>query len=110
MLKFKETMLFGKLMGMTQRLKDLGSFQVEMRETSDVMHQLAMAYGEREILESCIKFLQKIKNPENKRVFELITRLYGCDLIFRDSSFYMLSEVLTPSSSHVLTKTRLKLI
>lgn len=55
LLKFKETLLYNKLMADNQALKHLGNFQVLMRETSDVMQELAMAYGERHTMEYCIQ-------------------------------------------------------
>jgi acyl-CoA oxidase len=110
LLKFRETVLFTKLAEDNQKLKHLGGYQVLMRETSDVMQDLAMAYGERHTLEYCIQRLAGIKNAENRRVLELVFRLFGCDLIFRDSGFYMMNGVLSAATSQNLTKTRLKLV
>lgn len=52
LLKFREVSLFDKLMKDTQRLRKAGktSYEVLMHETSDVMQDLAFAYGERETL------------------------------------------------------------
>ena len=39
-----------------------------MRETSDIMQNLAMAFGERSCLEYCIQSLDKINNSFNKDI------------------------------------------
>lgn len=51
-----------------------------------------------------------MKSADNKRVMEIIFRLFGCDLIFRDSGFYLMNGVLSANASKNLTKTRLRLV
>lgn len=81
-----------------------------MRETSDVMQNLAMAYGERNTLEYCLQEVQNLKSAENKKVLLVVFRLFACDLIFRDLGFYMMKGVVNADASKNLTKTRLQLI
>ena len=41
-------------------------YQVMMREVSDTIQDLAMAYGERLAIEQCLSFLARVQNAENK--------------------------------------------
>lgn len=69
LMKYRETFLFEKLMNDTKNLKKSGvsGYNILMRETSDVMQNLATAYGERSTLEYCISVLtNKISNTQNK--------------------------------------------
>ena len=56
LLKYRETVLFEKLVKDSKDLKDakVSGYNIMMRETSDVMQDLAQAYGERHTLEYCI--------------------------------------------------------
>ena len=59
LLKFRETILFQKWLTEEKNLKSQGKsgYQILMRETSDVMQDLALAYGERQALQYCINKL-----------------------------------------------------
>ena len=59
-----------------------------MRETSDVMQDLAQIYGERHTLEYCIKRLESLRNKENKELMTKVFRLFGAEIINRDLSFF----------------------
>jgi len=56
LLKYRETVLFTKLVEDNANLKKAGktSYQILMRETSDLQQALAQCYGERHTLEYCI--------------------------------------------------------
>lgn len=41
---------------------------------------------------------------------ETVVRLFGCDLVYRDSGFYMMNGVLNSDASKYLTKFRLRLV
>lgn len=69
LLKYRETVLYQKLIADTKNLKDskVSGYNILMRETSDIMQNLAQAYGERHTLDYCISVLNnKIHNPQNK--------------------------------------------
>lgn len=69
LLKYRETVLYTQLVGETKRLikeEKQSPYQVLMRETSDVMQDLALAYGERNTLEYCISTLSTLSNQTNK--------------------------------------------
>jgi len=58
LLKFRETVLFQQLIDDTKsKQKKFSKYQVLMRETSDMMQNLAQAYGERHALDYCLKVL-----------------------------------------------------
>lgn len=58
----------------TQTLRKSGktAYEVLMHETSDVMQDLAFAFGERETLEYCITRLASLQNSRNKEVMEQV--------------------------------------
>lgn len=112
LLKFRETMLFQKLVGEQKRLKGEGksAYQILMRETSDVMQDLAMAYGERHCLQYCIQTLGKVSNQTNKEVLAKVFRLFGAEIINRDLASYILAGVVSKEAQKNLTETRMTLI
>jgi hypothetical protein len=90
MIKFREISLFSKLHQDQADLKKNGvsGYDILMRETSDVMQDLAHIYGERHALEYCIKRLNGLKNQENKELLTKVFRLFGAEIINRDLSFF----------------------
>jgi len=81
-----------------------------MKHTSDVMQNLAQAFGERTTLEYCVKSLGGLKNQENKKLMATVYRLFACDTVHRDLGFYMVKGVMTPASAKNLESTRLALV
>lgn len=57
LLKYRETVLYNQLVEGNKKMLQEGksSYNILMRETSDVMQGLAMVYGERQTLEYCIE-------------------------------------------------------
>ena len=80
-------------------------YQIMMRETSDNMQDLAMAYGERQTFEACIASLAKFKNAENKKVFTEVIRLFAVDVIRRDLGFYMIEKAINAQAAENSTAT-----
>jgi len=105
---FRETMLFQKLIGEQKRLAKEGksSYQILMRETSDVMQDLAMTYGERHCLAYCISTLAGLKNEANKELLTKVFRLYGAEIINRDLAHYILAGVVSKEAQQNLAITR----
>lgn len=60
-----------------------------MREVSDPIQDLAMAYGERNTIEACLTFIQSLKNAENKRIMEVVFRVFAIDILKNDLGFFM---------------------
>ena len=54
--------------------KGKSQYQIMMREVSDTIQDLAMAYGERHAIEACVNFLSLVKNTENKKLMEVVFR------------------------------------
>jgi len=83
LLKFRETMLFEKLLADTKKQLEAGKsqYQILMRETSDTMQDLAISFGERNCMEYCIKTLGSMKNAENQKLMTKVFRLYGCEIL-----------------------------
>jgi len=59
LLRFRETVLFQKLQDDSKALskKGISKYDILMRQTSDVMQDLAQAYGERHTIDYCIEVL-----------------------------------------------------
>ena len=105
--KFREKILYNRLIARTAGLKKAGKsgYNILMRETSDNMQELAMAYGERYTMESCLATLQKMKSAENVKVMTLVFRLFGIDIIRRDLGFYMVEKAIGRQAADNTTET-----
>lgn len=92
----------------TFKLKKEGksSYDILMRETSDVMQDLAMAYGERSCLEYCISTLDKLKSFPNKKILTQVFRLYGTDIIERDLAHYIIAGVINKDAQKGIFETK----
>lgn len=77
-----------------------------MRETSDTMQDLALAYGERNAMAHCINELNRLKNQANKDIMEKVFLLFGLEIIQRDLSFYLMNGVVSKEAGKKLTPTR----
>ena len=65
-----------------------------MRETSDVMQDLARAYGEREALEYSIQRVQNLKNAENRKLMTQVLQLYALEIVERDLHHHLLAKIV----------------
>jgi acyl-CoA oxidase len=81
-----------------------------MRETSDVMQELAQVYGERHTMEYCISVLAKIKNADSHQLMTKVFRLFGADCINRELSFYVIQGVISQKAIDGIIPTRHGLI
>lgn len=91
LLKFREVDLFKKLTKKTMEMQKAGKsgFEVMMHHTSNLVQDLAMAYGERHALESCIAFLKTIQHTESRKVMEVVFRVFGADTIKTNLGYYI---------------------
>lgn len=89
--RFREKVLFAQLMKRMGELEKQGvkTYQIMMREVSDPIQDLAMAYGERNTIEACLAFLTNLKNKENKRVMTIAFQVFAIDVIKNDLGFFM---------------------
>jgi hypothetical protein len=70
-----------------------------MREMSDTIQDLAMAYGERNTIEACGVFLTNLKNAENKRVMSIAIRIFAVDILKRDLGFYLVNGAVSKQAA-----------
>ena len=78
-------------------------FQIMMREMSDTIQNLALAYGERNTIEACSVFIGKLKNAENQRVFSVAVRVFAIDILKRDLGFYLMNGAVSkPAAKHMI--------
>lgn len=110
--KFREVSLFEKLMKDTQRLRKAGktSYEVLMHETSDVMQDLAFAYGERETLEYCIQRLSSLQNAKNKELMSQVFQLFALDVMERDLTHYLIAGVISKEAAASISTLKTKLV
>jgi len=76
-----------------------------MREVSDMIQDLALAYGERNTIQSCVRTMAQIKNAENRKVFTAVVRLFGTECIRRDLGFYMVEKAVSRDAADNTTAT-----
>lgn len=112
LLKFREVSLFEKLMKTSQSLKMTGktSYEVLMHETSDIMQDLAFAYGERETLEYCMQRLASLQSVKNKEVMEQVFQLFALDIIERDLTHYIIAGVLSKEAAASISPSKIVLV
>lgn len=62
-----------------------------------------MAYGERNTIEACGVFLNKLKNAENKKVMSTAIRIFAVDILKRDLGFYLVNGAVSKAAAkHML--------
>ena len=112
LMRFRETVLFEKLVGDTKALLKQGKtpYQILMRETSDVMQDLSWTYGERHAMEQCVLSLGKMRNAANREIMTKVYRVYGIECIRRDLSWYLVQGVISQEALTTMSSTRSKLI
>lgn len=112
LLRFREKTLFLRLMARMGALKKQGktTFEVMMRHVSDNIQALAMAYGERWTIESCVASMSKFKNAENKRVMEAVYRLFAMDTVKTNLGFYLVEGAISKQASSNLHETQRKVV
>jgi hypothetical protein len=81
-----------------------------MREVSDIIQDLALAYGERNTIEACLVFLGKLKNAENVKVMTTAFRVFAIDVVKRDLGFYLVHGAVSRAASKHLIATQNVLI
>ena len=69
-----------------------------MMGTSDLIQDLAQAYGERRMIDSCIDFLGTL-DGENRRVMEVVFRVFAIDCVKRDLGFYVREKAIKPMAA-----------
>jgi hypothetical protein len=112
LLSFRQTSLFMKL---TSRMSELGKmgrtqYQILMREVSDTIQDLAMAYGERLMIEACINFLANVKSDANKKIMESVFRIFAIDAVKRELGFYLINGAVSQVAAKSLVETQKVLI
>ena len=91
LLKFREVDLFQKLGKKTKELTSSGKsgFEALMFHTSNLVQDLAMAYGERHTLEASLDFLKTIKCKESRKVMTTVFRVFAIDTVKKNLGYYI---------------------
>ena len=74
-------------------------YEILMREVSDNIQDLAMAYGERAAMESAVAFLDKIQNKTNRHAMEGVFRIFAMDAIKRELGFYLVHKAVSQDAA-----------
>ena len=110
--RFRQKTLFHALLKQQAALKKQGknSYDILMRETSDLMQDLALAYGERMCLESCIDSLPSFKHQGNRKVMELVYRVFAVDAVKRDLGWYLAHGAISKAAGSSLIEAQKDLV
>ena len=112
LLKYREVSLFKQLVATTKaQLKNgKSSYEVLMRETSDIMQDLARAYGEREAMQYTVERVAQLKNQENRELMTQVLQLYGLEIVERDLHHHVLAKLINKQTAMQVTLTKLALV
>ena len=69
-----------------------------MMGTSDLIQALAQAYGERRTIDCCIDFLAPLTGHD-KKVMEVVFRVFALDCIKRDIAWYVREKAISPNAA-----------
>lgn len=64
-----------------------------------------MAYGERNTLEQAILMLDQLDNEANKKVMEIVFRVFAIDTVKRDMGFYLRHKAVNAGAAKNLIET-----
>ena len=82
----------------SQKKQGMTDYEVNMYGTSNLIQDLAWAYGERRVIDSCIDWLNGIDRAHDKKVMTGVFRVFALDCIKRDLSFYIKEKAIKPSA------------
>ena len=111
LLKFREGILFESLVTRMATLAKEGKsgYQILMREVSDNIQDLSMAYGERNTLEASLALLAKLSG-ENKKVMTVVFRVFAIDCVKMQLGFYLKKSAVSREAAKKLLATQNDLI
>ena len=61
-----------------------------------------MAYGERLTIESCVQFMNGLKNSENRKLMETVFRVFALDTIKQNLGFYLINGAINKRAASAL--------
>ena len=67
----------------------ISAYDISMYHTSDLIQDLAMAYGERRMIDSCVVFLSELTTTKTRKMMENVFRVFAIDCVKRDLGFYV---------------------
>lgn len=88
--KFRQTVLKERMVAKMAKLakEKIHAYDIQMYHTSDLIQDLALAYGERRMLETCIVFLSELTG-NSCRLMQTVFRVFAIDCVKRDLGFYV---------------------
>lgn len=88
--RFRQIVLCNRLVAKMGKLaKDkVHPYDIQMYHTSDFIQDLALAYGERRMIDACQVFLSEISG-DSKKTMETVFRVFAIDCVKRDLALYV---------------------
>ena len=88
--RFRQITLANQLIAkMTKLAKEkISAYDISMYHTSDLIQDLALAYGERRMIDACLVFLSEL-SAESKKTMETVFRVFAIDCVKRDLGMYI---------------------
>ena len=88
----------------------MSDYDINMMGTSELIQELAQAYGERRIIDCCIEWLSTIEPAHDKKVMQGVFRVFAIDCVKRDLSFYIKVKAIKPQAAANLIATQNTLV
>lgn len=71
-------------------------FDVWMKQQSDLVQATAQAFGERDVLDACLKALADVRDTEARAVLERLVQLYATCCVEAELGWYLSQELMSP--------------
>lgn len=101
LMKYRQMRLCEDLIAKETALRKQGvsAYDVGMMHTSLLIQDLAQAYGESRMLDSCIDWVSKISPAHDKKVMSGVFRVSAIDAIKKDLAWYVKEKAIKPAAA-----------
>lgn len=100
LMRFRQVTLFEQLMAKSAAQKKAGmtAYETAMMGTSNLIQDLALAYGERRTIDTCVDFAASLDRAHDRKVMTSVFRVFALDCIKRDLGFYVSQKAIKPQA------------
>ena len=81
------------------RKKGVSAYDVNMMHTSNLIQDLAQAYGERRMVDCCIEWLATVSRANDRKVMEGVFRVSALEVIKKDLGWYIKEKAMKPQAA-----------
>ena len=112
LMRFRQVRLCEQLLAKEAQLAKEGvsGYDVNMLRTSNLIQDLAQAYGERRTIDCCIDWLATLTSAADKKAMETVFRVFAIECVVRDIAFYVTEGAAKPQAGANLIIARNSLI